>query len=541
MSIAGHIANLLGTGARYAASMADDLPKPETPSGDWQAMVATWCKIDDILAGADRIRSTGGGSGSVAGPHVPRANLRDLRRGGGGENKYLPKYPEESAEEYSRRLAAAPWRREFADTLASLTSKPFSKPVMLQGEPSDKMKAVADDIDGRGNNLHVFARGLFNGAVAKGLGAVMVDFPRVGNLVNGRPRTLADDRRDSNRPYWVYIPAENILAAYSQMRGGKEYLTHIRIRECSTERAGFEERIVERVRVIELNAAGRVEWTLYEKQESGAYLPIANDTLQMGTATGIIPIAMLFTGERFGNHGVRAPLGDLADMQIELFRSLSREDEILTYAGSPMLSAYGMAKGEGDGAVRVGPKTILYAPPSEGSRGSGWEYISPDAQTIAEVGKNVVRTTEDFRRLAMQPQTPKSGGITATSSAIDASKAHSQAQEWALALKDCLDRCLQFTSMWLGTADNVTVNVHTDFAGDASGVEEAKVLADAQKRDVISKKTEQRELQRRNILGPDYDPDADELQIASEREGLAPEEPIDPTNGDIIPFSRAAQ
>jgi hypothetical protein len=43
---------------------------------------------------------------------------------------------------------------------------------------------------------------------------------------------------------------------------------------------------------------------------------------------------------------------------------------------------------------------------------------------------------------------------------------------------------LAFASQWLGVSDTATVVVNTDFHGDASGVDEAKVLADAQKRQV---------------------------------------------------------
>jgi hypothetical protein len=55
-----------------------------------------------------------------------------------------------------------------------------------------------------------------------------------------------------------------------------------------------------------------------------------------------IPIVLYFTGERAGIYRVRPPLADLANMQLEIYRALSREDEILTYAGSPMLKAKGM-------------------------------------------------------------------------------------------------------------------------------------------------------------------------------------------------------
>jgi cold shock CspA family protein len=46
--------------------------------------------------------------------------------------------------------------------------------------------------DGRGNSLAVFSRGFFNRAVAFGVGGILVDFPTVPNVINGRPLTIAD-------------------------------------------------------------------------------------------------------------------------------------------------------------------------------------------------------------------------------------------------------------------------------------------------------------------------------------------------------------
>jgi hypothetical protein len=101
----------------------------------------------------------------------------------------------------------------------------------------------------------------------------------------------------------------------------------------------------------------------------------------------------------------------------------------------------------------------------------------------------------------------------------DASKAHSAVEAWARILQDRLNEALAFASQWLGVSDTATVVVNTDFHGDASGVDEAKVLADAQKRQVISKKAEIQELKRGNILGPDYDEDADEVQSPRKAKG----------------------
>jgi hypothetical protein len=93
---------------------------------------------------------------------------------------------------------------------------------------------------------------------------------------------------------------------------------------------------------------------------------------------------------------------------------------------------------------------------------------------------------------------------------------------------------ISFTAQWMKASDTTTCTVFTDFAGDASGVEEGKLIASAQQRQVISKRAEQQELRRRNILGPDYDPEADEMQIAIETGGLEPEVNIDPRTGKPI-------
>src|SRR4051812_13149821 len=120
--------NIFGSGQRLisaATTTTGAAAGPATPSAEWLAMHKKWCEIDDILAGADRIHAAG--------------------------EKYLPRYEDESRTEYARRLAASPWRPEFADALQSLTSRPFSKPVALQGNVDPKIEAFAQDVDGRGN------------------------------------------------------------------------------------------------------------------------------------------------------------------------------------------------------------------------------------------------------------------------------------------------------------------------------------------------------------------------------------------------------
>jgi hypothetical protein len=122
---------------------------PSNPSAAYGRAAHAWVRIDDILAGPDAIRAKG--------------------------QAYLLKHEAESPKEYDRRLAEAPWLPEFADIVQSLSSKPFGKEIGLKDGASARIKALSEDIDGKGNNLTAFARPAFRGGVAKGMQAILVD------------------------------------------------------------------------------------------------------------------------------------------------------------------------------------------------------------------------------------------------------------------------------------------------------------------------------------------------------------------------------
>jgi hypothetical protein len=474
-----------------------------TQSGERAAMDADISLIGDILAGADAMRA------------------RSAR--------YLPQYEMESAAEYKRRVAMAPWRPEFADCLQTLASKPFAKDVTVAETASPAIKTFADDVDGRGNNLSVFARRVFISAMAYGVHAVLVDYPVMPANV-----TLATEKAIGAKPYLVSIPVSSIIAIRTERRGGREVVVHVRFREDTIEPddTGFGEVLRERIRVIEPGAwqlweaqrtsGGQVEWVMKEK---GAI------RWNNGETPSEVPLVLFFTGERKGEINTKSPFRDLADVQIELFRALSRQDEILTFAGSPMLAATGMAKPEQDkDSVKVGPKTILFAPPTDGGKAE-WQFISPDAAAMREIREQVQSVTDDLRRLGMQPMTQRSGGITATATSVETAKAHSALEAWAMGLKDALEQAFVFVGRWLGEPKPTVVEVYTDFAAGDQSVEEGKVILAAQAATVISRRTAAEELHRRGLLGPSFDPVKEETRIAEEMQGLEPEFPIDPVTG----------
>lgn len=460
---------------------------PSTPSSAYKEMCATWQRIDDILAGPDCIRKK--------------------------NERYLPKYEAEDAKEYARRLQTSPWRPEFDDILRTLASKPFGKDVALVGSASEPMKALAEDIDGCGNNLTAFARTVFRGGIARGMHAILVDYPTMSQSA-----TLADERASGARPYWVSIKADDILALYTTFVNGREVVTHVRLKERETVRDGFDEVCIDRVRILE---PGR--WELWENRSEDGYQMIANGVISLPQ----VPLALFWTGERQGSQQIKPPLNDLADMQIELYRALSRHEETLTYAGSPMLQGRGIAAPrEGDTEFAVGPKRILFAPPGVDGGQTGWDYVSPDASTLDAGAAHIDKIQADMRRLGMQPLTQMTGTVTATSTSVEAAKAHSTVQAWALNLKDVLEQAFVFTAQWMNQADSPEVEVSTDFSVVPFAQAPLQALKEARASRDIDQETYLNGLKRFDVLAPDSD-------VQAIIEAVANEAPDAPTEADL--------
>ncbi|WP_363347940.1 DUF4055 domain-containing protein [Methylocystis echinoides] len=462
-------------------------PTVATLSRDREAMQSDIDLIADILGGLPAMRANAG--------------------------KYLPPYDAEGRDEWQRRVNSAPWRAEFADALATLSGKPFSKPVSLPADAPAAVMRFVDDVTNDGENLHAFARRVFQDAASFGITLVGVAYA-------SRPwaRSRAEEKAIGARPYWFSIPAASVIAAYENAR---RELVHIRWQSVTTERDGdFGEREVKRIHVYE---TGRWQTWIEVKspREGGKYWEMEAEG-QLNGAT--LPIVRIRFGERLGVIRTRPPLLDLAHMQVELWRALSRLDETLTYSGSPMLSATGVDPAQfAQGGLKVGPKACLFAP-----EGGAWGYVQPDADVLREVAEHARTVIEDMQRLALQPTLAKAVASTATEVALAHAKANSVLESWALSFRDALEHALELTlpmlAVWTNAAEEEralrswapTINLHCDFDGDAQGATEARLVIDAAKAGVVSRVTATEELQRRGILGPTFDPAAEDTRLGQE-------------------------
>lgn len=505
--------------------------KPDAPSGDYAAMKPYWDMVEAILGGAARMRAAG--------------------------EAYLPRFINETREDYEYRRKNAKFTNVYRDIVENLASKPFSKEVdIVSGSASASVDNLKEDIDGQGNHLHVFAGNLFFQGINDAIGWIFVDkAPVPANA------SRADEKRIGARPYWLHIPAKRMLAVYSGVVAGQEVFVHARILEPVTARDGYGEKTVNRVRVLNRDpiiADGKVvgygpaTFELYEEREAVGSQQKGWVKIDGGAiAIGEIAIVPFVTGRRIeGTWRFVPPMQDAAYLQIEHYQQETNLKSIKEQACFPMLAGNGVSpqmvpnplyqNGNGEpptvaAMVPVGPKSVLYAPPrGDGASHGSWEFIEPSSGSLKFLADDVAATERQLRELGRQPLTAQTGNLTVVTAAFAAQKGNTAIQAWALNLKDALEQALVLTCKWLGDSSEPEVFVHTDFAIDMESDKAPDVLMAMRKNGDISRDALIVEAKRRDWLSPEYDADKDAELIAKEQEGLVPEQDIDPVTGQPI-------
>lgn len=517
-----------------------DQPTPATPSSDYLAMSDFWGMVRDILGGVPSMRNNCA--------------------------CYLPKLPEESDPDHKMRVALSPFTNIYGDISGNLASKPFAKDLALSedaaeaiaGAPGkDKVRTggLVENIDAQGNSLHVFASNSFKEGVDKGLTWILVDFTRA-RQDGARPLSQAEEQAQGLRPYWVHMPPENVIAAYSVAVGGVDTLFHVRVLEESRERDGFGEKHVRRVRVMDRaftglsgdgtpSALGPATWALYEEQKVDGKDKPEWVLIDRGAySIGIIPMVPVFIGQRVGSSfRVVPPLRDLAYMQVEEYQQEANLKSISMLTAFPMLAGNGVtppvdAQTGQAIMVPVGPRRVLFAPPNADGDHGEWKFIEPSAESLKFLEERLNTFRDQMRDLGMQPLARANLTVVTTSNL--SRKASSQVQKWAILFEDALDRALAITAMWLGIKDETSATLYKDFAVEAEEGAELDALLKAEGQSVVSKRTVAEEFKRRGVLSDAYDFDQEQVRIADQQAGATGEEDIDPVTGQKIPSNDPA-
>lgn len=482
-----------------SASTKDDLG---ARSKDSEAMLPYWQLTDDIITGYDAIKA--------------------------GADRYLPKFADEDKNEYEYRLANGKFTNTFRDICESLSAKPFEEEITLtvdgeddkpsvDGEPQEKKKlppeieAFIEDVDGAGNNITSFGANTFFNGIASCIDWIFVDYPTVDPTII---KTKDDEKKAGIKPFWSHVLGINVLEAKCAVVNGNEQLIKMRILEPGSPN---------HIRVFEA-VDGGVAWGLFEERLDADGKGKTYILMKSGMVTiGVIPLVPFYTGRRQGRTFKFFPvMRDAADLQIQLYRQESGLNFAKVMAAYPMLAGNGIkpemdADGKTPKRIAVGPSRVLYSPPDGGGNVGNWDYVSPDAAILKFLADDVKETQQQLRELGRLPLTAQSGNLTVITTAFAAGKAKSAVSAWGLRLKDALENALKMTCAWMNI-DNYgpQVNVYDEYDNFTDNGADLAALGTARAARDLSQRTYWSELQRRKVLKPEFDADAEEALLLNE-------------------------
>jgi hypothetical protein len=452
-----------------------------TPSMAWERMAVKWKLIDTVLGGTAAMRKAG--------------------------RERLPPHPYETDEAYRERLSRATLKNYTSRTLENLTSKAFRDPPLLGSTFPQPLVDLAADIDGEYTGFVVFARAWFNKALARGFAHALIDFSRT-ETTGGTPRTRADDLREGVRPFWSIVDPLDVLFMRTEKVGGVTQVVEMRVYECDIVQDGrWGEAVRERIRVLYPD-----HFDVYERREvEGKNTWVIVDSGVMGL--GYVPIVTFYI-DRKSLCECKPPLEDLAHINVEHFQSASDQRNILTVSRFPILAASGANNADASAPpLVIGPNRWLTLADPQGRI-----YYVEHAGHAIEAGRKDLEDLEDqMASYGSEFLRKRPGAASATGRTLDSAEAIAPLTAWGIDFKECMERAWGMTADWLNISrDGIDVEFKIKPDVTVGEAKELDALDKARERRDISRVAYLKELQRRDILAPEYDSSTDQVLIDAE-------------------------
>jgi hypothetical protein len=373
-----------------------------------------------------------------------------------------------------------------------MTGRVFSTPVELGEDTDQRLRDWCENVDMEGRDLSVFARQVFEGAIAgPGICYIMVDAPVRDGTV-----TRAQAEAQNLRPFMTYIPAEDMLGWRSETVDNITRITQVRISEAVSEPDPTDEfgtKDISQVRVLDLTPAGvqtrifrRAAGSQEEWVETGPPTIVAMDE---------ITIAPVYANRTAFFEG-QPLLDDLADINIAHWQSQSDQRTILHFARVPILFGSGMPS---DKIITIGASSAVMA-----------EDASATLQWVEHSGHAIGAGRQDLKDLEFQMETfglqlliARPGGQSATGENLDAQKETSILAMTADQLQDALERALGWMAAYGGIDGQPTAKVNKEFGVSMMDAQEITALLSAVNSGMLSRETFIGELARRGAIRPE--------------------------------------
>ena len=257
---------------------------------------------------------------------------------------FLPLEPREDYTAYLSRVNRAVFSPYTQRLIRAATGLIMRKPITLIGD-SYWTDVFAKDVDGCGSDLDEYARRVLICSLTYGQSHILVDYPAPTGALS-----LAEERAQNRRPYWIEIDPTNIYGWRLDREVNYGSLIQVRIAEKAVVPSGeFGEQVFDQVRVIEPG-----KFSIYRKVSPKKDLINLQDTTYAGNfdgpenekdyelvdsgvfSLGEVPLVRVYSGKT-DTLTSKPPLLDIAYLNLAHFQRQADLIHSLHVASQPML------------------------------------------------------------------------------------------------------------------------------------------------------------------------------------------------------------
>ena len=449
-------------------------------SDAYSEMESRWDLIHDLLGGTAAMREAG--------------------------EKWLPKETKESQKAWDIRLSRSFLYEAYSDTVKDVASKPFSKPVTIQGELPEPLGQIASNVNGQGQSLTQFAGELFESAVNYGLTHILVDYPKLDKELN-----LAEERKSGVKPKFIHVKPTQIIGWRTETGpDGQVRLTQVRIKETQQEPVGkFGEQAVDYIRIYTPDT-----WELWRKTADAEEYVLFDEGIH---TFGEIPLVTLYLNQT-GFMTAKPTMEALAWMNLAHYQSDSDQRNILRFARVGIIFVSGLTEEEAEKDMVLGPNRFIKSVNPDAKM----EYVEHSGQAIGSGRQDLQDLEARMEVLGLQPYMRRPGNQTATGQAIDESRSSSSVQAWIRSDEQAIVAAYEMAAKWLNLKlpEDFGVDIFNDFGISVRGMEDIKSLLEIRLGRQISHGTFLREVKRRGTLSETVDVEDEIVKVEEEGPAL---------------------
>ena len=272
---------------------------------------------------------------------------------------FLPLEPREDYDAYLSRVNRSVFSPYTQRLIRAATGLILRKPITVIGDPY-WTDVFVKDVDGCGSDLDEYARRNLICALTYGHSNTLVDFPAPRGAIS-----LAEERLQNRRPYWIEIDPSNIYGWRLDREVNYGKLIQVRIAEKAVVPDGdFGEKVYEQIRVIEPG-----KYRIYRKKETTKDMYTEDDAfagnfdspadekdydlVESGEfSLGEIPLVTVYSGKT-DTMTSKPPLLDIAYLNLAHFQRQADLIHSLHVASQPLLVMEGWDDQTKDMAISV--------------------------------------------------------------------------------------------------------------------------------------------------------------------------------------------